>query len=172
MLCLRLTYEHENRSPCRESIMKQLEDAILENYESMYRLAFTYVKNRADAEDVVQDAVVKAMASADAIRKPSSMRSYLMSVTVNTALDSIRKGKKTSDLDSVPESGREDAYENTDLARALSELDDREHAIVVLKYFEGYKLREIADALNLNENTVKTITYRALKKLRIKLEDE
>jgi len=150
--------------------MNQVEEAILKNYESMYRLAFTYVKNRDDAMDVVQEACVKAMAGASTIRKASSIRSFLMSVTVNTAIDCIRKGNKTADIDSVPEDGREDAYEDTDLSRALSELDEREHAIIVLKYFEDYKLREIADAPGLNENTVKTTMYRALKKLKGKLE--
>ncbi len=150
--------------------MNQVDEAILKNYESMYRLAFTYVKNRDDAMDVVQEACVKAMAGAATIRKASSIRSFLMSVTVNCAIDCIRKGKKTADIDSVPEDGREDAYEDTDLSRALSELDEREHAIIVLKYFEDYKLREIADALGLNENTVKTTMYRALKKLKGKLE--
>lgn len=152
--------------------MKSLEDIILENYESMYRLAFTYVKNAADAEDVVQEACLRALSGRRAIRKAESTRSFLMSVTVNAAIDCIRKSKKSADIDSVPESGREDAYENTDLSRALGELDDREHAIVVLKFFEGYKLREIAEALQLNENTVKTILYRALKKLRVELSDE
>lgn len=150
--------------------MNQVEEAILKNYESMYRLAFTYVKNRDDAMDVVQEACVKALVGAATIRKASSIRSFLMSVTVNTAIDCIRKGKPTADIDSVPEDGREDAYEDTDLSRALSELDEREHAIIVLKYFEDYKLREIADALGLNENTVKTTMYRALKKLKGKLE--
>ena len=150
--------------------MNQGDEAILKTDESMYRLAFTYVKNRDDAMDVVQEACVKAMAGAATIRKASSIRSFLMSVTVNCAIDCIRKGKKTADIDSVPEDGREDAYEDTDLSRALSELDEREHAIIVLKYFEDYKLREIADALGLNENTVKTTMYRALKKLKGKLE--
>lgn len=152
--------------------MKELEEVILENYESMYRLAFTYVKNAADAEDVVQEACLRALSKRRAIRKAESTRSFLMSVTVNAAIDSIRKSRKSADIDSVPESGREDAYEDTDLSKALDALDDREHAIVVLKFFEGYKLREIADALQLNENTVKTILYRALKKLRVELSDE
>ena len=150
--------------------MNQVDEAILKNYESMYRLAFAYVKIRDDAMDVVHESCVKAMAGAATIRKASSIRSFLMSVTVNCAIDCIRKWKKTADIDSVPEDGREDAYEDTDLSRALSELDEREHAIIVLKYFEDYKLREIADALGLNENTVKTTMYRALKKLKGKLE--
>lgn len=148
-----------------------LEKLILEQYQSMYRLAFTYVKNPNDASDVVQESVYKAIKKADAIHSEDAVRSWLGRIVINTSLDLLRAKKKLVDLDEAPEQSAPDVHLDYDLERALSTLNEREHAIVVLRFFEEYKIREIADLLQVNENTVKTTLYRTLKKLRITLSE-
>ena len=71
----------------------------------------------------------------------------------------------------LPEEGREDTYEETDLYRALQQLDEKERTVVICKYFEDMTLDEIADTEKRNVNTVKSRLYRALKKLRGYLEE-
>lgn len=60
-------------------------------------------------------------------------------------------------------------YLDFDTIDALDVLNEKERAVVVLRYFEGRKLQEIADALEENLNTTKSLLYRSLKKLRVEL---
>ena len=70
------------------------------------------------------------------------------------------------------EQGKEDAYENVDLQRALDLLPKEDKAVIELKYFEDMKLTEIAEVLNENVNTIKSRLYRGLKKLRVEFSDD
>ena len=71
--------------------------------------------------------------------------------------------------DETHETGREDVYQDFDTLEALEILDEREKTIVVLRFFEDLKLDDIARILNENTSTVKTVLYRSLKKLRVRL---
>lgn len=148
---------------------KQVEEQVLLLYPAMYRLAFAYVKNRDDAMDVVQESACKAIAGADALKDGGASRSWLFRITVNAALDVLRRRGRETAAQELPETGREDAYRDLDTLRALDALDERERTVVVLRFFEDLKLQEIADVTGENLNTVKTILYRSLKKLKIRL---
>lgn len=65
----------------------------------------------------------------------------------------------------------EDNCDKIDLQRALDALQEKDKAVVILRYFEDRKLEEIADILEENANTVKSRLYRSIKKLRDHLED-
>lgn len=148
---------------------KQVEEQVLLLYPAMYRLAFAYVKNRDDAMDVVQESACKAIAGADALKNGGASKSWLFRITVNAALDVLRRRGRETAAQELPETGREDAYRDLDTLRALDALDERERTVVVLRFFEDLKLQEIADVTGENLNTVKTVLYRSLKKLKIRL---
>ncbi len=151
------------------SLQKKVEEQILDNYEAMYRLAYTYVRNEEDALDIVQESVCKAMKHADRVKQESYIRTWLWRIVMNTAVDLIRSRKQEVALEEAGEIGKEDAYQDFDTLEALKILDEREKAVVVLRFFEDRKLNDIAHILQENTNTVKTILYRSLKKLRIEL---
>lgn len=148
---------------------KQVEEQVLLLYPAMYRLAFAYVKNRDDAMDVVQESACKAIAGADALKNGGASKSWLFRITVNAALDVLRRRGRETAAQELPETGREDAYRDLDTLRALDALDERERTVVVLRFFEDLKLQEIADVTGENLNTIKTVLYRSLKKLKIRL---
>lgn len=147
----------------------RVEQQLLTLYPSMYRLAYTYVKNRDDAMDVVQESVCRAISGAAALKNDDALKGWLFRITVNTALDLLRARAREAPAGTLPEEGREDAYRDLDTLRALDALDERERCVVVLRFFEGLALREIADATGENLNTVKSVLYRSLKKLKIRL---
>ena len=152
-------------------LQQEVEEEILRSYECLYRLAYTYVKNPDDAMDVVQESVYKAIRNASGVRSRGAVKGWLCRIVVNTALDLLRTRSREVPVDQVPETGREDTYQDTDTLRALDRLEDRERTVVVLRFFEDMKLQEIALATGENLNTVKTILYRSLKKLRIQLSE-
>jgi len=152
--------------------LKQVEAEIYASYQSLYRLAVTYVKNPDDAMDIVQETAYRAIRRAAELRSADAIGGWLRRILVNAALDLLRSREREHSSESLPEAGREDRYPDTDVLRALDVLDPRERAVVVLRFFEDRKLQEIAEITEENENTVKTVLYRSLKKLKLELTKE
>ena len=69
------------------SMQQQVESQLLASYESLYRLAYTYVKNPDDAMDVVQESAFKAISRSADVRSPAAIRGWLCRIVVNTAMD-------------------------------------------------------------------------------------
>ena len=146
------------------------------NKESFYRLAYSYVKNKEDALDIVQDSIHKAMISFDTLQDERTLKSWFYRIVVNTSLDFLRKHKRVSIVDSDTmeyiNPGKEDIYENLDLERAIEQLPPEYRSIIILRYFEDLKIDEVAAVLEENSNTIKTRLYKALKLLRIEMQDD
>lgn len=153
-------------------ISKAIEQEILSSYEKLYRLAFSYMKNEQDAMDVVQESVYKAMKNARQVKDEKYIKTWLWRITINTAVDATRKQSKFVSDEQVAEKGREDHYEDMDVLNALETLDERERKVIILKYFEEWTIGDIAAMLKENPNTVKSILYRSLKKLKVKVEEQ
>lgn len=160
----------------KKHLEKLLSDVVIKNKENYYRLAYSYVKNADDALDIVQESIYKAISSIESLKNPKYIKTWFYRIVVNTSLDFLRKHKRVDVVEQeileryIP--GDEDDYENIDLHRALDELSPNYRTIIVLRYFEDLKIEEVADVLNENVNTVKTRLYRALKMLRVKMDDD
>ena len=150
-------------------LQQQIENEILQSYQSLYRLAYRYVKNPDDAMDVVQESAYKAILHADEMHFRETVKGWLCRIVVNTALDLIRRRKRESLTEEIPETGREDTYENIDVMRALDTLDEREKTVVMLRFFQDMKLSEISSITGESLSSVKSILYRSLRKLKVKL---
>jgi RNA polymerase sigma-70 factor, ECF subfamily len=158
------------------SLANHFEDYIIKNKEKHYRLAFSYVRNVDDALDVVQEAIYKAISTMDALENPGYLKTWFYKILVNTSIDLLRKRKKLVIVDdealSSFDSSAADQYEDIDLQKALEGLPVQYRSVVVLRFFEDLKIEEIAVILDENVNTIKTRLYKALKMLRIHLNDE
>lgn len=152
-----------------KSLQKKVESQIMDSYEAMYRLAYAYVQNEPDALDIVQESVYKAIKNSSSVTQEAYIKTWLWRIVINTAVDFIRKNRNEVSADTLADRGQEDRYCDFDTIEALKALDERERAVVILRFFEDQKLKDIADILKENENTVKTILYRSLKKLKLEL---
>ncbi len=150
---------------------QQVEELILSSYEAMYRLAYSYVGNEDDAMDIVQESAYKAIKNAPTISTPQYLKTWLWRIVINTSVDCLRRWKKEASLFEAAEPTAEDRYTDFDTLEALNVLDERERSVIVLRFFEDRKLAEIAKILDLNINTIKSILYRSLYKLRLKLSE-
>ena len=135
-------------------------------YKDMYRLAYYYLGNAQDAEDVVGETVLKAYEKFASLRKKEAFKSWIFTILVNQCMTFLRKKtvKGTSELIEEPsfESSMEDKAVVEEL---LSVLSEEERQIVVLSVFGGYKGEEIAQILHIKHSTVRTKYRRALKKM-------
>jgi RNA polymerase sigma-70 factor (ECF subfamily) len=151
-------------------------DLINERKETLYITAYTYVKNKEDALDIVHDTVLKAYTSIKKLKEPHFFNTWLTRILINCSIDFIRKNKKIVSLDentnlyaSVNQDFREDAL---DLYNSISKLNEKSKTIVILKYFQNMTLVEISEMLNYPLGTVKSNLHKALKELRIDLIEE
>ncbi|MFG3613695.1 RNA polymerase sigma factor [Rummeliibacillus stabekisii] len=149
---------------------------IRQNKKQLYWLAYSYVKNEQDALDIVQDSIQKAMQNYQQLLNKEKLKSWFYRIVINTSLDFLKKHRKVQVTDDETllylSSSSEDKYENLDLAGALERLPTKYREIVILRYFEDLKIEEVAYILNENSNTIKTRLYKALKILRIDMEQE
>lgn len=150
----------------------QIEQILIDGYERFYRLAYSYVQNREDALDVVQESACKAIRDCSQVKNIDCLSTWIYRIVVNTALDLLRKNRNEIPAEEMPEIPWEDKYQELDLKTALSHLDEKSRTVVVLRYFEDMKLEDISRIVDENLNTVKARLYRALKKLRITMEPE
>jgi RNA polymerase sigma-70 factor (ECF subfamily) len=92
---------------------------------------------------------------------------------MNESLTLLRARQRWSqDETALDNQSTEDCYEDVDLKRAVEALGEPDRSIVTLRYFEELKLSEVAQVLEMPENTVKSRLYRALRKLRSALKEE
>lgn len=151
------------------NIRQQLNEYIISHQEDFYRLAFSYVKNRDAALDVVQESIVRALSKSDSLRQPEYLKTWFYRILLNESMNHYRRGKRLVPLEDqaadtpAPAS---DPAERLDLYAAIDRLDPKEQAIIKLRFFEDMKLEEIAGVTGTNLNTVKSRLYKSLRKLR------
>lgn len=149
-----------------------IEAYIIENKSRLYRLAFSYTKNKEDALDAVQDSIVKALKEYKSLKNTEYIKSWYYNILTHSAIDIMRKNKKytlTDETYPFEKEGKWDNYEDMDLKRALDSLGAEYRIIISLRFFEDMKIKEISDILQLNVNTVKTRLYKALELLKLEV---
>lgn len=160
----------------KEEKFELVEKFIVENQAAYYRLAYSYVRNKENALDIVQDAIVKALHSIDRLKEHSYLKTWFYRIVVNTSIDYIRKHQRVSVMDGdilalhLPKS--EDNITDFDLLEAIDQLPTNYKTIIILRFFEDLKIDEIAEITGDNANTIKTRLYTALKKLRLEIGEE
>lgn len=138
--------------------------------EDIYRISYAYVKNKNDALDVVQEVAYRSFKKIETLKNPEYFKTWLIKITITCSIDFIRKNKKVIQLDSVHEkfigSVDEDASFLITLQDLLDQLNENEKSIIILKFYQGYSFKEIAELLKMPLGTTKSVLYRALNKLR------
>lgn len=154
----------------------QLINYIQQNKEKHYRMAYSYVKNKEDALDIVQDSIVKALKAQGSLKDIRYLNTWFYSILINTAKTHLQKRKRYIDVeDESLESYKlptYDTYRHFELEEALDHLSYNEKTIISLRYFNQFELKEIAMVTDQNLSTVKSTLYRTLKKLKILLEKD
>jgi RNA polymerase sigma-70 factor, ECF subfamily len=154
-----------------------LREIIDEHSSSMFRVARSIVHDSALAEDVVQESIVKAWRGLAGYRAESSLRSWLLRITHNTAISMLRKRREdVRDPSVMPEGSSGIDYASPErtvdgrmmvdqLWVALDQLDPISRTIVVLREIESMSYEDIVETMQLPLPTIKTRLFRARKQL-------
>lgn len=147
--------------------------AVTEHSRRMYRAARAVLDSDADAEDAVSQAVLQAWQSLGRLRDKSAVRPWLVKIAVNCAYAQRRKRGKIVYLEDVtPEPAAPDPPQNGGLWEAVCALPPERRTVVVLFYYEGMQVDEIARALGVPQGTVKPRLSRARTQLKEMLCDK
>lgn len=135
-------------------------------YKDLYRLAYYYLGNPQDAQDAVQDTVLKAWENFGKLRNEEAFRPWIFKILVNCCRGYLRRHHRQEQ----PLADTEAAYEpslssGAEMKELLACLAGEERLIVALTVFGGYKGEEIAGILGRKHSTIRSKYRRALKKL-------
>lgn len=138
---------------------------------ALLRIARSLAGNKADAEDLLQAALIKTFLAWDGIQSPQARDGYVRRAMVNTQISEWRRRRiRVYATDDVPDQEVEDPSWQADLAdlvsRAVDGLPERQRAVVRLRYFDDMTEAEIARTLGVSVGTVKSTVSRAVTRLR------
>ena len=154
----------------QERVHEQLCQYIVAHQEEFYRLAYSYVKNRDAALDVVQESIVRALTRSDTLRQPEFLKAWFYRILLNESMNYYRHNRRLVSLDEAlgdtAPAPAGDTAARLDLYDAIGRLEEKEQTIIRLRFFQDLKLEEIAQVTGVNLNTVKSRLYKSLRKLR------
>jgi len=153
-----------------------VENYIVENQHAHYRLAFSYVKNKESALDIIQDSIMKALRSIDSLEQTEYLKTWFYRILINTSIDFIHKNKRMTVVEDEVLDFHLPSHEmdvpDIDLYEAIDHLAPKQKTLIILRFFEDMKIEDIATTLGVNQNTIKTRLYTALRKLRTNMEEK
>jgi RNA polymerase sigma-70 factor (ECF subfamily) len=163
---------------------------MVEKYKKkIYYLAYDIIDDHHEAEDISQEVFIKVYRNISKFRKEAKFSSWIYQITVNASIDAKRKQSLRTHL-SIEDNQIKNTYERSALSdnktkdpeihteithtqdqihRTLDRISPKERSIFIMRYFNGFKLGEISDVLNISTNTIKSFLHRARKKIRKEL---
>jgi RNA polymerase sigma-70 factor (ECF subfamily) len=142
----------------------------------VYDLAFGFVNDHDDAEDIAQEVFVKVYHSIKDFRQDSGFGTWVYRIAANTSLDRVKQRKRAvarlvpMDESQVSAAATDAGMDHIDtsahIERALHELPTLQRAVVILRHMDGYSTKQVSGILKCSEGTVKTHLHRGLKKMR------
>lgn len=152
-------------------------ELIRRHQDFVYGAALRIVRNPVLAQDIAQEAFVRAHRALPGFRGQAQVRSWLYRISTNLALNAVQR-RKEYPAETIPDRPAQydpasDAVNQAlreDLEEAIAELPDKLREPLVLREFDGLSYQEIADRLDLPLNTVRTRILRARRTLRERME--
>lgn len=159
---------------------------IRENERLIYNIAYKYTRNVHDAKDICQEAVLKAYKSLGSCADETSLKAWVCRITVNTALDALRRKKRTHedevlDITDVglelhsgptPEEELLVSEKKAQVYNAVNQLPEDFRALIILRDLQGLSYEELCEATDLKMGTVKSKLSRARLALKKLLSDK
>jgi RNA polymerase sigma-70 factor (ECF subfamily) len=169
---------------CQRGELAAFEPLVEKYRERVWRLAYNYLRDREEAQDVAQEAFIRAWQALPSFRGQSAFYTWLFRIVVNVAADRARQraargrafgtepvpeedwDRAMLDQGATPDDAAARAEERERLERALETLPERHRTIIMLSDLQGLSYREIAEVLDIPMGTVMSRLHNARKRLR------
>lgn len=142
--------------------------------DTAFRVAFSFLKNRSDAEDVMQTALLRLYEEKKPFASDGHVKHWLIRVAANESKRLLRRAwrRRTEPLEDYAETLPLPSREHSDLFYAVMSLPAKYRAVVYLYYYEDYPVEEVARALGRSPSTVQTQLMRARGMLYEQLKED
>lgn len=154
---------------------------VIDSTDSLYRVSKSILKNDADCEDAVSEAIVKAFGNLASLKKDKHAKTWLTRILINECFHIRKQRKKVtllSEEDAWVLERREENSGNlleverySEIYHFIGKLKENQRLAVILYYYEGYSVKEIASIMEVTQGTVKSRLGRARKILKQYLEE-
>ena len=150
--------------------------SLIDKYgNNVLRLAYTYLKNQADAEDVLQDVFLSIIEKQPVFNDETHEKSWIIRTTINTCKDRLKLywNKNKCSIDDIGEISSCDTYHiDSTVLDAVMSLSEKYRVVVYMFYYEEYTTPEIARLTGKSEVAVRSLLHRARKQLKTILKEE
>ena len=152
-------------------------ERLMEQYgSSLLRMCALYLKDADLAQDAVQETFIRAYRHIEDYRGESSERTWLMAIAINVSRDMLRTAwfrhqSRSTDIDTLPEKPAEFEFPDNTVLTEVMHLPAKYREVVLLRYYEGLKLKEVASALGLSDGRVRSRLNKANELLRDRLKE-
>ena len=152
-------------------------DRLMEQYgSSLLRMCALYLKDADLAQDAVQETFIKAYRQFSDYRGESSEKTWLTAIAINISRDMLKSAwfrhqSRSIDLDMLPEQPAEFDFPDNTVLTEVMRLPAKYREVILLRYYEGLKLKEIASALGLSDGRVRSRLNKANGILRDRLKE-
>lgn len=145
---------------------REITELYQRHVDTVYRVCYSYMKNRADTEDMVQDTFIKLISSGVCFQSTEHEKAWLIVTASNLCKNALRHWwRRRENIDDYTDLGREDSPPDT-VMEAITKLPVIYKDAVYLYYYEGYTTPEIADMLNCSQSTIRNRLMRARNLLK------
>jgi RNA polymerase sigma-70 factor (ECF subfamily) len=145
-------------------------EARFERIRARLTAVCTAVAGADDAPDLVHETYLRASERRHQLRDPALFDAWGVRIALNEAKSALRHRRRRA-AQVVQPSPREATVPDVGLRQLIEQLAPRERAVIVLHYAYGYRMREIGRLLDLSEINVRTLAFRARRRLRLQLEE-
>ncbi|MDO5560692.1 MAG: sigma-70 family RNA polymerase sigma factor [Oscillospiraceae bacterium] len=153
---------------------KEFENLIRKYGDNLYAIALLHTKNKADAQDIIQEVFLKYAKGPQTFKSQEHEKAWFIRVTINMCINLSRSAwsTKTTELSDESMPYEEFRTSENDVYQAVMKLPAKYRDVIHLYYFEGYSIKEIGVLTRQKDNTVKTQLARARDLLKNVLKGE
>ena len=156
----------EIKTTHQETVNQQADRMLTEYGNSILRLAYSYLHNMADAEEVLQDTLVQLLKTTPILTTKEHEKAWLLHVAANLSKNRLKYNTTRQTDELMEELIAENQDDLSFVWEAVKALPDKYREVIHLFYHEGYQTRQIAKILHMNESTVRSNLSRGREKLR------
>jgi len=159
--------------------LKYFKNEILPLKDKLFRYALSYIKNKEEAEDIVQEVFIRLWQKRKSLDKIKNIEAWSMTITRNLTIDKLKANRLVfKDLHNVedrireksnPEELVEQAENLAGIRNIIDSLSEKQKQVIVLRDIEGHTYQEIGDIIGIDQNLVKVTLFRARENVRKKI---
>lgn len=156
--------------PALQRTGKEITEIYNRQVDTVYRICFSFMKNRHDTEDMVQETFLRLISSGVGFVSEEHEKAWLIVTASNLCRDTLKKWwRKTEDIDDPSLNLKSPPFEIDSVLDAIMKLPSDQKCAVYMYYYEGYSTSDIASYLHCPHATVRSRLSRARKTLKKKL---